>query len=174
MSTTAAAAQSLRDLINHIQDTHHAFLRNELPFLEERIAKMASKHGQDRPELFEVQQKLQDLRDDLTVHLEKEERILFPYIAALEASREGVGPEPSGCFPSVRFPIRMMLMEHDTATEVLAELRSLTSNYAAPDGLCDCGREFYKRLEGLETDLQQHIALENNELFPRAIALEEM
>jgi regulator of cell morphogenesis and NO signaling len=174
MSTETAAAQSLRDLINRIQDTHHVFLRTELPFLEERIAKMASKHGQERPELFEVQQKLQDLRDDLTVHLEKEERILFPYIAELEASRDSVGPEPSGCFPSVRFPIRMMLMEHDNATEVLAELRSLTANYAVPEGLCECGREFYQRLAGLESDLKQHIEVENNSLFPRAIALEEM
>ena len=164
---------TLTELIQHIIDTHHVYLRNELPFLEARIAKMCANHGQDRPELYAIQQILQDLRDDLTSHLLKEEQVLFPYIRGLEeADRTGM-PAPEACFPSVRFPIRMMLMEHDGAKELLANLRSTSANYTPPDFACDNGREFYTRLEGLEKDLHEHIRVENEELFPRAIELEE-
>lgn len=164
-----ATTQSLSEVIDHIVGTHHAFLRNELPFLEARIAKMATNHGDERPELFGIQQMLQDLRDDLFAHLMKEEQILFPYIAQLEA-----GPEPPrGCFSSVQFPIRMMLMEHDNATVLLANLRAATDNYTPPAWVCDRGAEFFTRLAALDADLREHIRIENDVLFPRAIALEE-
>lgn len=170
----AIAGQSLGELIEHILATHHAYLRTELPVLEERIAKMCANHGKDRPELFAIQQNLQDLRDDLTSHLSKEEQILFPYIARLEQSHTSGGASPDACFPSVRFPIRMMLMEHDGARELLAALRTNSSNYTPPDFVCDKGREFYTRLEALEADLHEHIRIENDVLFPRAVELEEM
>jgi regulator of cell morphogenesis and NO signaling len=166
--------QSLGELIHHIIDTHHAYLRNELPFLEARIAKMCANHGQDRPELFAIQQTLQDLRDDLTSHLMKEEQVLFPYIQGIEEAQRTGLPAPEACFPSVRFPIRMMLMEHDGARELLANLRFTSGNYTPPDFACVNGREFYTRLEGLEKDLHEHIRVENEELFPRAVALEQM
>jgi regulator of cell morphogenesis and NO signaling len=166
-----AADQSLRDLTHSIVETHHAFLRNELPFLEERIAKMATNHGQERPELFSMQQMLQDLRDDIFAHLMKEEQILFPYIVQLESAASG-GERPHGCFPSVQFPIRMMLMEHDTATVLLANLRAASNDFTAPDGFCARGQEFYSRLAALDADLREHIRVENDVLFPRAIALE--
>jgi regulator of cell morphogenesis and NO signaling len=169
-----AATQSLGELIQHILDTHHAYLRSELPFLEERIAKMCANHGQDRPELFAIQQTLQDLRDDLMNHLQKEEQVLFPYIQGLEETRRTGGPAPEACFPSVRFPIRMMLIEHDGAQDLLGNLRRSSSNYTAPDFVCDNGRQFYTRLEGLETDLLEHIRVENEILFPRAVELEEL
>jgi regulator of cell morphogenesis and NO signaling len=168
-----AAAQTLRDLTTSIVETHHAFLRNELPFLEERIAKMATNHGQERPELFSIQQMLQDLRDDIFGHLMKEEEILFPYIVQLESAAAGQGEAPHGCFPSVQFPIRMMLMEHDSATVLLANLRAASDNFTAPAGFCARGQEFYTRLAALDADLREHIRVENDILFPRAIALEE-
>ncbi len=176
MSTQTAPVQNaietapLVDLIQHIVSTHHAYLRSELPFLEQRIAKMCANHGKDRPEMFAIQQNLQDLRDDLFSHLGKEETILFPYITQLEQS----GNRPEACFPSVRFPIRMMLMEHDGAQELLQALRRNSSGYTAPDFVCENGREFYTRLHGLEVDLLEHIRVENDVLFPRAIKLEEL
>jgi regulator of cell morphogenesis and NO signaling len=178
MSTQTASplpvsAQSLSGLIQHIVETHHAYLRNELPFLEERIAKMCANHGQERPEMYRIQQILQDLRDDLTGHLMKEEQVLFPYIRGLEESQQTGRPAPEVCFPSVRFPIRMMVMEHDGAVELVSELRSVSYNYTPPEFVCANGREFYTRLEGLEQDLHEHIRVENEELFPRAVKLEE-
>ena len=166
--------RSLRELADYVVEKHHAYLRNELPFLEERLAKMCTNHGQDRPELFTVQQHLQDLRDDIIAHLGKEEMILFPYIRQLEEARDTHQPKPTAPFPSVRFPVRMMTMEHDGAEELLLGLRAATGNYAAPAGLCDCGREFYSRLAGLDADLTEHIRIENDVLFQRAIDLEEM
>jgi regulator of cell morphogenesis and NO signaling len=173
MPVVATAAQSLSELTTSIVATHHTFLRNELPFLEERIAKMATNHGQDRPELFSIQQMLQDLRDDLFEHLMKEEDILFPYIVRLEAAVVRGSAKPHGCFPTIQAPIRMMLMEHDGATVLLANLRAASDNYTAPPGFCERGQEFYSRLEALDADLREHIRIENEVLFPRAIALEE-
>ena len=166
------AAETLTTLVAHIVDTHHAYLRNELPFLEERIARMCRNHGQDIPHFFEVQQLLQDLRDDLMAHLEKEEVVLFPYIQGLEQWKTGAGTPPHACFPTVQFPIRVMLQEHDGAKEILARLRAVTGNYSKPDGLCDNAGEFFRRLEALEADLHEHIRVENEELFPRALQLE--
>jgi regulator of cell morphogenesis and NO signaling len=171
---TRETTATLRELIDHIVTTHHAYLRSELPFLEERIAKMCANHGHDRPELFEIQQILQDLRDDLMSHLMKEEQVLFPYVAGLEKARAAAAPAPQACFASVRFPIRMMRMEHDGAQDLLMKLRGVSGNYTAPDFVCGNGREFYTRLEGLERDLKEHIRLENDTLFPRAVELEEL
>ena len=173
MSTETATTPCWRQLITHILDTHHAYLRDELPYFERMIAKMCANHGQDRPELFATQQILQDLRDDLMAHLEKEEQILFPYISQLEESQEHHLPAPEACFPSVQFPIRMMLMEHDGAKDLLQNLRRTTGNYTAPDFACENGRAFFTRLEKLETDLHEHIRLENEILFPRSVELEE-
>lgn len=165
---TTATETSLSELIDHIVGTHHAYLRSELPFLEERIARMCRNHGDRLPHLFAVQQLLQDLRDDLLAHLEKEEVVLFPYVRGLEQ-----GLAPHACFPSVQFPIRVMLGEHDAAEGLLANLRSVTGNYSTPEGLCQNAAEFYRRLEGLEADLREHIRLENDILFPRAVELEQ-
>ena len=167
------AARSLREVITHILDTHHAYLRGELPYFEQMIAKMCANHGQDRPELFATQQILQDLRDDLMAHLEKEEQVLFPYIAQLEDAQQHHLPGPEGCFPSVRYPIRMMLMEHDNVTDLLQNLRRTSNNYTAPDFACANGRAFFTRLENCEADLHEHIRLENEVLFPKAVELEE-
>jgi regulator of cell morphogenesis and NO signaling len=166
--------QTLQALISQILDTHHVYLRRELPRLEGIVAKMSANHGQERPELFHIQQLLQDLQDDISAHLMKEEQVLFPYVAGLERSSETLDPPPAACFASVQFPIRMMFVEHDRAQALLQELRAATGNYTPPKTVtCDCAASFYKGLAELEADLLEHIRVENNELFPRAIALEE-
>lgn len=174
MASQAVAQQSLQGLISHIIETHHVYLRRELPRLEATVGKMSANHGHERPELFQIQQLLQDLQDDISAHLLKEEQVLFPYVAGLERSIDTLEPPPVACFPSVQFPIRMMFMEHDRAQALLLELRSATANYTPPKGVtCDCAASFYKGLADLEADLLEHIRVENEELFPRAVALEE-
>ena len=165
--------ENLTALMARIVNTHHVYLRRKLPRLEEIMAKMTGNHGRERPELFTIQQLLQDLRDDLTAHLAKEEQILFPFVERLERSRESGGPAPAACFQSVQFPIRVMFAEHDRAETLLAELRSATGNYNPPKGACDCYARFFEGLANLETDLLEHIRVENQELFPRAVQLEE-
>jgi len=173
-SQAVTTEQNLRALVAYIVDKHHVYLRQELPQLEAIVAKMSANHGEERPELFQIQQLLQNLQDDLSAHLMKEERMLFPYIEGLEKSRETGEPAPHSCFESVQFPIRMMFMEHDRAQTLLQELRAATSNYTPPQAMtCDCALRFYHGLADLEADLMEHIRLENEELFPRAIELEQ-
>jgi regulator of cell morphogenesis and NO signaling len=174
MSSATVVSQNLRSLIGYIVNKHHVYLRQELPRLEAIIGKMSANHGQERPELFTIQQLLQDLRDDLSAHLMKEEQVLFPYVEGLEAAEETGAAVPHACFPTVRGPIRMMFIEHDRAQGVLQELRAATGNYNPPKGTtCECAQKFYQGLADLESDLLEHIRVENEELFPRAIELEE-
>jgi len=167
------AETSVASIIAHLLNTHHAYMRTELVYFETQIAKMCANHGQQRPELFTIQQLLQDLRDDITPHLEKEEMILFPYAIALEQAAAGGAPPPGSCFPSVQYPIRVMLMEHDTVTGIMARLRDVTANYSVPPGFCQNGADFFRRLEAMEADLKEHIRLENEVLFPLAVQIEE-
>jgi regulator of cell morphogenesis and NO signaling len=102
----------------------------------------------------------------------KEEHILFPYIVALENAVSNGRPRPRSAFGTVSNPVHMMELEHDSAGAALKEISALSSNYGPPEGACFSYRTLYAALQEFETDLHQHIHLENNILFPRAIALE--
>ncbi|MGH9874970.1 MAG: iron-sulfur cluster repair di-iron protein [Pyrinomonadaceae bacterium] len=163
---------SLSALITHIVDTHHVFTKSEMDRLEALTEKVISAHGANHPELLHVGELFQRLCADLKPHMFKEEQILFPYILALEQAGEQNQPRPFAPFGTVNNPIRMMMLEHDTAGEILRELRALTSDYKVTPDACISYQTLYKGLEHFEKDLHQHIHLENNILFPRAIALE--
>ena len=102
----------------------------------------------------------------------KEEQVLFPYILGMVDAAEQNRAVPFAPFGTVNNPVRMMMREHDTAGEILRELRSLTSDYTAPAGVCISYQTLYQALENFEKDLHQHIHLENNILFPKAVNLE--
>ena len=102
----------------------------------------------------------------------KEERILFPYIVVLENAVSSGRPKPRPAFGTVSNPVQMMELEHDSAGAALKEISNLSLNYTPPEGACFSYRTLYTTLNEFETDLHQHIHLENNILFPRAIALE--
>src|SRR5262249_53241291 len=102
------------------------------------------------------------------------EQILFPFIIALEKARQENRPGPFPPFGTVNNPIRMMLIEHDTAGDLLREMRKLTCDYDVPSGVCISYKTLYEALAGFEQDLHQHIHLENNLLFPKAVELEEL
>ena len=166
------ATERLSVLTAHIRDTHHRFTRDEIARLAPLFDKVCAAHGERHPELIEERRVFHGLADELAGHLMKEERILFPYIEQLEASHTGNAPAPVSCFGTVRNPVAMMMHEHDGAGEALASLRSLSRDYAAPADACLSFQTLYGALAGLEADLHQHIHLENNILFPKAIALE--
>jgi regulator of cell morphogenesis and NO signaling len=152
-------------LAAHILDTHHRYLHEELPLLDALSAKVVSVHGDRHPELSDVRRLVAAVRADLEPHLMKEERVLFPAIAALANGQRDFG------FGSVANPIRMMGIEHDRAGELLAELRAAAGSYLVPDDACASYRSLYERLEALELDTHQHIHKENHVLFPAALRM---
>ncbi len=163
--------QLLADLITHIIGTHHVFVREESPRIEALAAKVVGVHGKNHPELLQVQATFSALSEELRVHLMKEEQVLFPYIVRLEESALAGEPAPPAMFGTVVNPIRMMMQEHDGAGDALRSLRSITNDYTVPEDACISYRTLYQALKGFESDLHQHIHLENNILFPRAVAM---
>jgi regulator of cell morphogenesis and NO signaling len=165
--------ESLTALTEHIIDTHHYFTRQELDRLEKLFDKVCSRHGENHPELFEAQKTFYQLKQDLAPHMLKEEQVLFPYITRMEeAAGEGRAVSPP-FFGTVRNPVRMMMTEHDTAGDLLRQLRGITNGYTTPPGGCVSFQTLYRALAAFEADLHQHIHLENNILFPRAVGTEE-
>jgi regulator of cell morphogenesis and NO signaling len=154
-------------LAAHIVETHHNYLHAELPLLDALAGKVLDVHGARHPELAEVRRLVGELRADFEPHLMKEERVLFPAIAALARGQRDFP------FGSVANPIRMMGLEHDRAGDLLAALRTATSNYAVPDDACASYRSLYERLDALERDTHTHVHKENHVLFPAALRLEE-
>ena len=165
--------QSLAALINHIVEKHHAFCREECQRLEPLSSKVVSKHGGHHPELGQIHELFTSLRSELSMHLMKEEQMLFPYILGLEDSVTRKSAPPRAPFGTVQNPVRMMVQEHDDAGELLKKIRELSRNFVAPEGACTSFKALYQGLQAFEADLHQHIHLENNLLFPRAIAMEE-
>lgn len=163
----------LAAICDHIVRTHHDYIRAELPRLQFLAQKVVARHGNDRPELPQIQQLVHAVGNDLISHLAKEEGMLFPYITNLERNLANCGPGSIGCGGSVRNPISVMMAEHDVAGDILAQIRKLSNDYTPPEGACPTYRGFYQSLKEFEQDLHQHVHLENNILFPRAIELEE-
>jgi regulator of cell morphogenesis and NO signaling len=159
---------SLTELADHIEATHHQYLKAELPRLASLTQKVASVHGQRHPELIEVFQIFAEFKQELDAHLMKEEQILFPMIRQLEASAE---PVQFHC-GSIQNPIRVMVMEHDSAGDALQRMRELTQDYAVPADACNTYRAMLDALTQLEADMHQHVHKENNILFPRAVEAE--
>ena len=157
----------MTDLLAHIEATHHAFLRSELPRLNTLLEKVLSAHGENHPELDEVFDLFQALAGDLMPHLMKEEQILFPFIRQMDSGRPA-----EACFASVQSPIRVMEAEHEAVGALLVRLRSCSSGYAVPADGCASFRTLYDGLKAMEEDLHLHIYLENQILHPRARMME--
>ncbi len=164
---------SLTELVQHIVEVHHGYLKTVLPRLRALLPVVLQAHQAEHGVVLrQVQDLFNALDSELSSHLMKEEQVLFPFIVASEAHRQKAAPQPSGPCGSVRYPIRQMEHEHDSAGQALARLREVTGGYALPADACPSFRAAYEELQRLEADLHQHIHLENNILFPRAIALE--
>jgi len=161
------------ELIEFIVDKHHEFTRDEIARLLPLMDKVVSRHGDGHTELHEIRKIFRELADEMLVHMRKEEMVLFPYIEKLEAASAGQGAVPIAHFGTVNNPVRMMMFEHESAGEMLKNMRRLSGGYTAPDGACPSYISLYAGLEDLEKDLHRHIHLENNILFPEAIEMEK-
>jgi regulator of cell morphogenesis and NO signaling len=179
-SFTPAAEASLPDftngalgnLIEHIVTTHHVYVKQEIPRLQQLLHKVVSVHGKNHPELGKIQQTFQPMAAELSSHMMKEEHILFPHIVALENAVNSGRPKPRPAFGTVSNPVHMMQLEHDSAGAALKSISELSGNYTPPEEACFSYKTLYAALKDFESDLHQHVHLENNILFPRAIAME--
>lgn len=155
----------LRQLADHIESTHHEFLRRELPRLAALIRKVTGVHGRTHPALGDLERTFAKFSCELLLHMGKEESVLFPAIRTMETE---TGPRGGA---SLDMPIRCMMHEHDDAGAALSQMRQLTEEFTPPPDACGSYRVMLAGLQDLEADMHAHVHKENNILFPRALAL---
>ncbi len=163
----------LDELVNYIIATHHKYVAAAIPLISEFSAKVAKVHGHANPEVVEIDKHFRSIAGELTMHMHKEEMVLFPYINKIVATQRLDEKLTASAFGTVRNPIRMMEAEHEFAGNEMTAIDELSNHYTPPDHACNTYRVLYAKLNEFEADLHQHIHLENNILFPKAIALEE-
>jgi len=161
-----AAAMGLGELADHIQSTHHAYLKAELPRLVEMADRVGTKHGWRDARLPEVAAAVSALANEMLLHMQKEEFILFPAVREIEA-----GLVAGVCGGDLSAPIRQMEAEHESAGQLTARLRELTDGFTPDAEACNTHRALLAGLAEFESDLHRHVHKENNVLFPRALAL---
>lgn len=151
--------ETLENLINHIVDTHHQYLRDDLPRLFHLTQKVASRHGERDTHLYKVLEIFVSMANELLAHIEKEEKVLFPMIIEMEKTGD--------ISPQIMMPILAMEAEHEEVGKALEELDVLTEHYTLKPNMCASYQALYVGLKQLEEDLKLHIHKENNILFPR-------
>lgn len=157
------AKLSSSQLIDHIVTTHHAYLERELPVLSQFVTKILRVHGPERLELAKLHMLFHQMKMELEQHLIAEEATVFPLIKELEHN-----PVPSLAEKTAN-AIRELEADHSGVGNLLKEMRAVTSDYELPSGACRTYTLAFHKLQELESDLFQHIHLENNILFQRVI-----
>ncbi len=160
-------------LAEYIINTHHQYVKDNVPFILELANKVARVHGANHPKMVKVAEIFAGVATELTLHLMKEETILFPFIKELAIAQNEGSKLPESAFGNVSNPIRMMEMEHEEAGDALKVIRELTNNFSLPPDACNSYTILYKKLDEFENDLHVHVHLENNILFPKSIQLEK-
>lgn len=172
-STTDFTLMPLDQLADYIEQTHHRYVEEKtqeiLPYLE----KICRVHGGRHPELHQISDHFKACAGELAMHMKKEELMLFPQIRKIaQSQREGTAATPAH-FRTVQNPIQMMMDEHLTEGERFRIIAELSNDYTPPQDACNTYRVTIALLKEFEEDLHLHIHLENNILFPKAIALEK-
>jgi regulator of cell morphogenesis and NO signaling len=162
----------LADLTKHIREQHHQYVRDAIPGLRALLAKIREKHGSNHRELGEIEKLFGDVAREMLMHMQKEEQILFPFIDALERAANSNTMVELPFFQTVKNPIYSMMKEHDSAGELMRQIRAASGEYKTPSDACTSYQAAYQGLKEFEKDLHLHVHLENNILFPRAVDLE--
>ena len=160
-------------LADYIEKKHHRYIEERTPDLKQYLAKLCAVHGENHPELFEINEQFNQSAGELAMHMKKEELILFPYIRKMMAAKQKKEKVNPPQFGSVENPIQAMMSEHDVEGERFKKIAHLTNNYTTPDDGCNTYRLTYSLLKEFQEDLHLHIHLENNILFPGAIEMEK-
>ena len=159
-------------LIDYIEKKHHRYIEEKTPALLQFLNKLCKVHGERNPELFRITELFTQSATDLAAHMKKEELILFPFIRKMVKAKSSGQPLDMPHFGTVENPVSMMKHEHETEGDRFEEIAQLTHNYQPPASACSTYKVTYAMLRDFQDDLHTHIHLENNILFPRAIAME--
>ena len=160
-------------LADYIEKTHHRYVEEKSQTLLAFLDKLCKVHGANHPELFRINELFIGWGGELSQHMKKEELVLFPFVKRMVKTKESDGVLSQPSFGTVSNPIAMMMHEHDNEGERFREIASLTNNYTPPADACTTYRVTFAMLKEFEEDLHKHIHLENNILFPKAVALEK-
>jgi len=160
-------------LADYIVNTHHSYVKKNLPDIKTYADKVAKVHGGRHEELLPVRQLVDEIYTEMMNHMVKEERVLFPYIKELVTAKNNTQPLHASHFGTVQNPINMMEMEHEAVAKNLADIRELTNDYVLPEDACASYSLLYRLLDEFENDLHLHVHLENNILFPKALEIEK-
>lgn len=160
-------------LADYIEKTHHRYVSQQIPLLQAYLEKISDVHGNRHPELLQIKALFDECAIELTSHMKKEEMILFPFVCKMVSAKQSADINPPTPFGTVQNPIRMMMHEHDAEGERFRKIAQLSNQYALPADGCNTYKVAMDALKAFENDLHIHIHLENNILFPKAIALEE-
>jgi regulator of cell morphogenesis and NO signaling len=167
-----AASLPMSRLVQHIVRIHHQCVRRELPKLCEMAHELASKRSELDPNLKSIEALLNELRADMFAHIQKEEQVLFSFIYQMDQEATVAYPHARACFRSVSDAISIVMQEHKSANYIMAEIRRITAEFEAPEWACATHIALFNGLRAFEKDLKEHLHLENDVLFPRAIKLE--
>jgi regulator of cell morphogenesis and NO signaling len=162
----------LGDLTRHIRERHHRYVREAIARIQPLLDRVEAKHGKNHSEIADIRKLFTEVGREMIMHMQKEEQILFPYIDALEKATSAHSSVEPPFFQTVRNPINAMMKEHDAAGELVKQIRKASSEYTAPADACTSYKALYQDLRQFEADLHQHVHLENNILFPRAVEME--
>ncbi len=162
---------NLTQLADYIVQTHHAYVKNEMPQIHAYLQKVSSKHGERHPELYKIFQTFAAVKEEMEGHMKKEELILFPRIKELQKLADNESAQLQLHINYLQSPITMMEQEHDHAGNMMNDIRILSNDYTPPQDACTTYRLSFAALKAFELDLHQHVHLENNILFPKAIRM---
>lgn len=163
----------LDKLANHIEKTHHHYTESTITELKPLLAKLVEEHRKEHPELVALQKVFATSAGDMASHMKKEEIVLFPFIRRMVETQKSHSQITVPHFGTVENPVNMMLHEHDEQSKLLLKMKELTNDFTLPKNACDTYKITYETMQAFDKDMHKHIHLENNILFPKAVALEK-
>jgi regulator of cell morphogenesis and NO signaling len=157
------------DELTHYIEVHHHYITENITFIKANLNRLVRLFAEEYPEVIQIRNTFEDLTGPLMIHMQHEEFIVFPYIRQIAKTGK---PVRSSMYRDVDSPIPAMLADHDKGEKYLRRLDELTHHYQAPRGGGNAFKVTYAAMRELEKDLQAHLSLENEVLFPKAVEIE--
>lgn len=161
-------------LAEYIIRTHHRYAEKQIEIIKPLLEKISEVHGGQRPELFQIKEIFGKLAGEIVVHQRKEELMVFPFIKRMVKASENNEPFKHTPGRTVEDPVKMLKEEHDIQGDSFKRIAALSNNYETPSDGCNTYSTTLQLLQEFELDLHQHIHLENDILFPKAVRMEKL